>query len=448
MAAFNLRALLNNALRDLTANAQGCLYTEVNGANVSAFGDIVTVGQEPLIQGDFVGSTINTQIWTATSSGTGASIGNDSGRAKLICGTTASTGNAKLASVRPARYRAGQAITARFTPSWGGTAANHYDVYGMGMIDATVSSGTGTNTWWVAGTPSDGYLIGYAGTSFGVMHRSSAGSSTVANETFTPQADWNMDRCDGTGPSGFNWSDKSKAYPTMLRYPYLGHGNVEWFVQDTATGRWILFHMIKYAGSSATPQLKNPSLQFFGHNYNLTGTTSVTSYVTCVGVFQNGPVGWTGAQFSRDNTKTGVTTETNILSIRNATSYNGVTNQGSIRIRSISVAASLGNTVGTLRCITGTTLGGSPSWAALNGTTADSGVTITAGQSMASIDTAGTTISGGVAKFGTAVGVNGNAFFDMTPFNLFIFPGEIMTFSYVTTNASSVTVSVNWNEDV
>jgi hypothetical protein len=447
MGSFSLKGLLNGIARDIATTNQNALITEINGANVSAFGDLVTVGQEPLIQGDFVGSTINTQIWTPTSSGTGASIGTDSGRAKLICGTIASTGNAKLLSVRPARYRAGQAITARFTPSWAGTAANHYDIYGMGMTDATVSSGTG-GTWWVAGTASDGYFIGYAGTSFGIMHRNSAGSSTVANETFTAQASWNVDVCDGTGPSGFNWSDKSKAYPIMLRYPYLGHGDVEWFIQDPNTARWILFHVIKYAGSSALPQLKNPSLEFFGHNYNLSGTTSVTSYVTCVGVFQNGPVGWTGAQFSKDWTKTTITTETNILSIRNATSYNGVTNQGSIRIRSLSVAASLGNTVGTMRAIVGTTLGGSPAFAALNGTTADSGVTITAGQSMASTDTAGTTISGGVVKFGTGVGVSGNAFFDMTPFNLFIYPGETMTFSYVTTNASSVVISVNWNEDV
>jgi len=64
------------------------------------------------------------------------------------------------------------------------------------------------------------------------------------------------------------------------------------------------------------------------------------------------------------------------------------------------------------------------------------------------VDTAGTTISAGSIMFSHTCGANNSSFIDLTPFDLFMAPGEIWTFSISNTTSGIASCAVNWQEDV
>jgi hypothetical protein len=288
------------------------------------------------------------------------------------------------------------------------------------------------------GNAADGYFVGYNGTSFGVLHRNSASGSLV--DTWTAQASWNGEALGFTlTPTNGNvW---------MIRYPFLGYGAINFFVL-APTGEWKLAHTIRYPNSSATIQISNPNLQFYAQSVNSGSTTNCTLYVGSVGVFLNGLRDFLGPVYGTSNRKTAITTQTNVLTIRNATTYNGVTNRSLIRIRSISVGWDNNSATCLLNVIKGVTLGGSPSYTTINGTTANGGVTITSGQSVASVDTAGTTITGGTIVYNATVGANGSFVADVTPFSIYLEPGQTLTFAVTGDASGAPRVAVNWVEDI
>jgi hypothetical protein len=171
-------------------------------------------------------------------------------------------------------------------------------------------------------------------------------------------------------------------------------------------------------------------------------------YVGSVGIFISGEREFLAAQWAIDSSKT-LTAETCLLNLKNCTTYNTVSNTGLIRLRSLS--ASYGNTTSSyaiIRMKKAVTIGGSPSYTTINGTSADGGTTITSGNSITSYDVAGTTVTGGLYIFQCVLTNNTNQIIDLTPYNIYIAPSEIMTISGFASNSGVVTVGINWNEDV
>lgn len=400
---------------------------KIDASQASAFNTIETAEMVPVFQGDFVHG-LNSQIWnTAVVSGTGATVDTDSSRLRVQSGT-GSTGYAYITSRRVIRYRAGQGTTTRFTPVFTTGVANNIQLFGVGQI--------------VSNLPFNGYFFGFNGTTFGIAHYNN--SSTP---TWYAQTAWNGDKVDGSAGSSFNW-DKTKGSPVMIKYPYLGYGNVTFWIQNPTTSEWRLVHTIRYSNSSATTELSNPNLQIMAFTLNSGNTSNITMYCGSVGAFISGQRSYVGnPQWAMDNFKTAITTETNILTLRNATTYNGVTNRGLIRLNSLS-ASNSANTTCFIRLKINATLGGTPSFTTINGTTANNGVTITNGNSVASYDTAGTTVTGGTYIFNMSVGPAGMQMIDLTDLNLFIAPGETATFSGFALANTTIGVSVNWSEDI
>jgi hypothetical protein len=313
-------------------------------------------------------------------------------------------------------------MIARFTGVWVTNAASSTQVIGMGNTQV-------------------GYFFGYNGTTFGVSIRNGG------SDSWTAQSAWNGDKCDGTGASGFNWN-KTLGNVMMIRYPFLGYGAITFWVQNPVTCEWILCHTIQYPNSSASVQVSNASFPFYANATNAGNTTNLTMYCGSVGVFITGVREYLQSQWAIDNSKSSITTETNIFSLRNCTTYNGVTNTGVIRLRSLTCSMSGASTpTCTIRLKKAVTLGGSPSYTTINGTTGDSGVTITSGNSIASYDVAGTTITGGTYIFNAMLAVSNNAIIDLTPFLLFINPAETLTFSAFCSSSATVNIGCNWNED-
>lgn len=388
-------------------------------ANTGAFGDLITAELTPTIQVDFVYG-INTQTGSTSIATTGVAD-TDSSRLRLQTGVGAA-GAATYSTVRIAKYRQGEGMVARFTGVWASNAANSTQVVGMGNTQI-------------------GYFFGYNGTAFGISLRNGGSDGWVA------QTAWNGDKCDGTGQSGFNWN-KTFGNVMQIKYPYLGYGCITFWVLNPITNAWILCHTIQYPNTSASTQISNASFPFYANVVNTGNTSNLIMYCGSVGVFISGQRAYLGGQWGIDSLKNTVTTEANMLSIRNCTTYNGVTNTGLIRLRSVSFSADGGNGVSTIRLKKGVTLGGSPNYTTINGTTANQGVTITSGNSVASYDTAGTTITGGTLLYNATVARNNSVTVDMTPYNFFISPAETLTFSVFSESSTTVQTCVNWNEDV
>lgn len=341
---------------------------------------------------------------------------------QAILQTSAATnGSAQITSTKPATHRPGQGILARFTPMWTGGFANSKQLFGMG-------------------TDIDGYFFGFNGATFGIFHRLNS------IDTHIPQTSWNVDKCDGTGTSGFAWNT-SKGSPLMVKYPYLGHGNISFWILNSETSVWILCHVIKYSNLSSLPQLSNPNLLLYGQVINSGNANNLTMYITCAGVHLDGPREYIGPQFGIDNNKT-ITTENNIITLKNATTVNGVPNRGLARLRTISLAYDGGNGVCQTRIKKGSTVAGSPVFNAIDGVASINGTVITSANSIISYDVAGTTLSGGKILFNSCLARNSNLIADLTNYNIFIAPGEFLTISMAATASGICSVALNWQEDV
>lgn len=396
------------------------LLVELSGNNISAFGDINTASFTPLVQLDFVYG-INIQTGKSTIVNTGI-VDTNLSRLRLQTGTS-STGSAIFESVKPAKYRPGQGIDARFTFAFDTPVANSRQEMGMGNLI-------------------DGYFFGYIGTQFGIIHRNNS------VETFIPQSDWNVDKCDGTGASGIVLN------PLLgnigrVKYPFLGYGNIFFLIENPTTSLFMVVHVIHYVNTTKLVQLNNPNLQFWSRIVNSGNTSNLTMFCGSVGVFLSGERKFLGATWGANNNKTGIsTTSTNILTIKNCTTYNGITNKSLIRLKSISFASDSGNAIATLLVIKNATLGGTPSYTPRNGTTSNNGTTITNGSSVASFDVAGTTATGTQQIFNSSLARNSSNFLPVVDLDLFLEPGATMTFACFATASSNIGITVNWSEEV
>jgi hypothetical protein len=278
----------------------------------------------------------------------------------------------------------------------------------------------------------DGWFIGYNGTSFGIMYRRNSVDTWIA------QADFNLDKLDGTGSSGIT-IDPTKINIFQLGIGYLGVRGCSFSIQHPDTKNWIAFHDYSFMNSTADQsQSVNPTMTFGIQATNTTNATNIAVKCSSVGVFIVGRRERIGSTYGVNHNKSVGTTETNLLTVRNNTTINGVTNQSQIRIRSLSLATAAGVPV-VYKLIKNTTLGGVPSYTNIDAT-----------NSCAAFDVAGTTITGGNVQFNTTVGANGNMFVDLTEFDIFLAPADTLTVSVVSISggAAASVAAINWNEDI
>jgi len=142
-------------------------------------------------------------------------------------------------------------------------------------------------------------------------------------------------------------------------------------------------------------------------------------------------------------------TETNILTLKAATTYNTVTSNCQVRLMNISFGNDGGNNVSFLNVHLNAIVAGTPSFTPVNGSTSDDGATITNGNSTISYDTAGTTITNGVIVFSTINSINQSKTIDVSGQNIFMAAGDVLVFSaYTIGTNTTVSVSANWIEDI
>jgi len=394
----------------------------------TAFGEVMVAEFTPVTQLDFVYGVNNVTTKTAVT-GSGQ-VTNGNGMVSVE--TTAATSSSAVAySSRVLKYRPGQGALVRFTALFTTGAANSTQYAGTGFSDLQ-----------------NGIFFGYEGTSFGIS------LVKAGTPTHIAQADWNVDVMDGTGgdnnPSGQSL-DPTLGNVYQIKYQYLGFGALYFYVEDSATGSFVLVHVIRYANLNSTPSLYNPSMPIL---WGVKNTTNNTNIVVKGGSGMGAVEGkreLLGPRHGENTTKTTVTTQIAAFTLKNATTYNTIENGGAVRIRTVTFGSNtggVGNGITYLRFIKNATLGGTLNFVPHDGSTSDNGVTITNGNSVVSIDKGGTTVTGGNTEYNSIVAIGNSMSENITDLELFIGPGETMTFAIESTASATVGVGMTWSEDL
>lgn len=417
-----------NYYQNVSSSNEGHLEIAIKNP-VSSFGDLSTIEPLPVAQIDFVYG-INTYITQNAVTGSGQVTATGG---LLSCATTAATSSsAQLTSTRYAKYRPGQGVKALFTALFTPGVANSKQYAGVFTVSLN-----------------NGFGFGYDGTVFGLWHIKDG------SPTHIPQTSWNKDTMDG-GSDQFNKSGMNLSHTNgnvyKIIYQYLGFGNIKYYIENSYNGQFVLVHEIKYTNTNTVPSVGQPSLTLLWRAENSTNNTNIVVKAASGALFLEGQRRLLGPSHGLDNNKSVTAAiHTNIITIRNCTSYNGKNNRSHLKLRTISFAANTGGTgsgITTCKIIRNATLGGTPAYTTINGATADNGVTITNGNAVSSYDTAGTTVTGGDTIFNSVIGIGNNAYEDLTELDLFSYPGDTLTISITSTQNSTVGIGVTWTEDL
>jgi hypothetical protein len=166
----------------------------------------------------------------------------------------------------------------------------------------------------------------------------------IASDRRVPQSEWNKDKLDGTGFSGFTL-DITKTQLFMTDFEWLGVGRVR--CGFSINGKNIICHEFYNSNVLPTVYMSNPNLPVRCEIRN-TGTQvgAGGSFVQiCSTVMSEGGYAESGREFSHTtNLRTvGVGTTVPIIAIRLKNSFKGYPNRATIKLEDVSVFSSGSN---------------------------------------------------------------------------------------------------------
>lgn len=166
-------------------------------------------------------------------------------------------------------------------------------------------------------------------------------SGTASDARRIIQADWNKDKCDGTGASGFNL-DITMTQIVFIDFQWLGVGRVRCgFVHD---GQMIIAHEFYNSNNLPVVYMANPNLPIRCEILNTGATTGGYFDQICSTVISEGGYVESGIDFSIDTGQTAQSVtlangEYPILAFRLKNSFRGYPNRVVVRSRNINIYA-------------------------------------------------------------------------------------------------------------
>lgn len=386
---------------------QGSGFIPAEAPATSAFGEASVSELTPQVGLRF-NYGVNERLYTDLSANSGTfTIAN--GLASVQSGTNAA-GLGAMHSVDVLTYIPGLGATARFTAGFTACVADSTQY--AGVIDA-----------------SDGFAFGCNGASFGLLRLKDGTPNWIA------QTSWNVDKMDGNGPSGMT-IDITKLNVYQIQYQWLGAGQINYFLEDEATGKLDLVHEIKYANQNTTPTVSNPTLPLALHSENTGNTTNLTIISASMGGFVEGKNTGEGIIFAsgvEDVSYLAAGGEVPIFTIRNRASYYSKTNR--VVVAPLDAGISSDGTKGvTFKAYLNTALTGA-SYADVNTT-----------ESVMEVDTAATAITGGYFVGFKPLAKNESKDIDMTNWDLELHPGDSLTVTAESASNSTVSAGIIWKE--
>lgn len=217
------------------------------------------------------------------------------------------------------------------------------------------------------GDANNGIFYEQNGTSGLQFNRRTSTSGSVVNNTVT-QANWNLDKFDGTGPSGITL-DPTKCFILIIDLQFLSMGRVR--CGFDINGNFYYAHQFLNANVLTVPYMQSATLPIMIEVVAAAGLGSAASaQFKCAAVISEGGLEFgLGRDFAAEGTVTaGSGTRTHILSVRPLTTFNGLTNRGLFILNNIDILAGTNALLWEL-CVGVTfTGGGSPTFAAVNST--------------------------------------------------------------------------------
>jgi len=236
-------------------------HLEVNASNPkTSYDELPVANYSPVSQITFP-YNINTDIVDVTETA-GGTVSQANNMAILNTSTTTAS-VAILTSIGQIPFRAGQGHLARFSCIFAGTPTVGTAYIGIGVGDA-----------------SDGYgfLLNSAG--FNIAYR------TNGSQTNILQSAWNIDKLDGTGPSGMT-IDITKGNSYQIAYGS-GFGTVNFSVESDVSGNYVLVHTLALANTLTEPSTFNPTFPIRAESANGAGTDNLTLSVASISSFVEG----------------------------------------------------------------------------------------------------------------------------------------------------------------
>jgi len=138
------------------------------------------------------------------------------------------------------------------------------------------------------------------------------------------QEDWNVDPCDGSGPSRFFLNpQKGNVYAVNLQY--LGHGQIEFLIEDSGTGALHPVHRMQLTNSETATTLESPHMPFQASIYTV-GAVDQTTYslrLASVAYFTEGQIVHHAPRFAAENyVDSGNGSENVVLMLKHPEVYN------------------------------------------------------------------------------------------------------------------------------
>ncbi len=154
----------------------------------------------------------------------------------------------------------------------------------------------------------------------------------VAIDTPVTQSNWNIDPCNGSGPSGFNL-DITKTQLLSIDYQWLGVGRIRCgFVHE---GTSIIAHEFYHSNNFSTVYWSNPSLPVRCEIRNLSaGSATASLDQICSTVISEGGYESSGIDFSKTTdlrTISVLNTQLPAIAIRLKSTFNGYPNRVTVR---------------------------------------------------------------------------------------------------------------------
>jgi len=122
-----------------------------------------------------------------------------------------------------------------------------------------------------------------------------SGTSSPSELTSVPQSNWNIDKADGTGKSGYN-IDINKTQLMFITYQWLGVGNVDFGFVDNSN--YILCHSFVHDNLTDEVYLSNPNLPVSCQIQSSVGVSSTYFDQICSTVISEGGYGDAGRIWS------------------------------------------------------------------------------------------------------------------------------------------------------
>lgn len=325
------------------------------------------------------------------------------------------------------------------TVNSGTLAENAQEIAEQSFTGWTVEADGATVTFLASnvGARAGAYSVSSSGTLDGTMTERAVGAAVT--EDWYYQNDWNIDQCDGTGPSAINL-DPTKGNVFEIHFQYLGFGAIELHIEDPQTRRFQPVHRIVYANANTVPSVSQPIFSLGAAVSNVTAASDVTVSCASYAGFIEGERRVLGPEHGTDTSgNLGTTTELPIISIRNNETFvDGVSrvNLRDIFPNYISVAASGSNKPLVVRVVKGATLT-DPLWTKYDAT-----------HSYVSYDTSATAYTGGDLVFSTIIANGTGIVENLGDIELSLRPAQTLTLVLETLgNAADYAASIAWKED-